>query len=260
MDGFPFIERRKLQAGIVGFLAFCFLRSGFYVGDEGFCRPSVADVDLADDSLGIDEDGSQVVIPVVDELPRAGEVKAELLGNGVYVGDFAGEEAPFFKIRGEGLSVVFEDFWGVKGGIKGNAKESKIVGGLGIVLQRFAGCFEVLRHSRAEFGERATSKNEGENEDVSFEVAQSHCLVFLIDEGIVWQGVSDPQWLDFARWPRGGRRLRGGLAVLDCLDLAHPSFHFGDVESEGNGGAGLKIDEFFGRGTTSGCEESEEVG
>ena len=239
------------------------MRSGFYVGDEGFCRPSVPNIDLADDSLGIDEDGSQVVIPVVDELPGASEVKAELLGNVVYVGDFAGEKDPFFKIRGKGLGVVFEDFWGVKGGIKGDAKKAKIVGGLGIVLQRFAGCFEVLRHSGAEFGERATSKNEGEDKDVSFEVAQSHRLVFLIDEGIVWQGVSDPQRLDFARWSRGGRRLRGGLAVLDCLDLAHPAFHFGDVGGKGNGGASLKIDEFFGRGRISGCEESaesEEVG
>ena len=62
---------------------FCILGGGFYVGDEGFGRPGVADVDLADGSLGIDEDGSQVVIPGVDELLGSGEVQAELFGEGV---------------------------------------------------------------------------------------------------------------------------------------------------------------------------------
>ena len=62
---------------------FCILRGGFYVGDEGLRCPSVADVDLADGSLGIDEDSSQVVIPGVDELLGAGEVEAELFGEGV---------------------------------------------------------------------------------------------------------------------------------------------------------------------------------
>ena len=42
---------------------FCILRGGFYIGEKGLGRPSVADVDLADGSLGIDEDGSQVVFP-----------------------------------------------------------------------------------------------------------------------------------------------------------------------------------------------------
>ena len=114
---------------------FCVLRGGLYVGDEGFRRPSVANVDLADDSLRIDEDGSQVVIPGVDELPRAGKGKAALLGKDVYVGDFAGEETPFFEVCGKGLGVVFEDFWGVKGGIKRDGKKAKVVGGLRIVLQ-----------------------------------------------------------------------------------------------------------------------------
>ena len=47
------------------FLGFGFyiLRGGFYIGEKGLGRPSVADVDLADGSLGIDEDGSQVVFP-----------------------------------------------------------------------------------------------------------------------------------------------------------------------------------------------------
>ena len=77
---------------------FCILRGGFYIGDEGLGCPGVADVDLADGSLGINEDGSQVMIPGVDELLGAGELKAELFGDGVYVGDFAGEEAPFFGV------------------------------------------------------------------------------------------------------------------------------------------------------------------
>ena len=44
-------------------VGFCILRGGFYIGEKGLGRPSVADVDLADGSLGIDEDGSQVVVP-----------------------------------------------------------------------------------------------------------------------------------------------------------------------------------------------------
>ena len=216
---------------------FCILRGGLYVGDEGFRRPSVANVDLADDSLRIDEDGSQVVIPGVDELPRAGKGKAALLGQGVYVGDFAGKEAPFFEVCGEGLSVVFEDFWGVKGGIKRDGKKAKVVGGLRIVLQELAGGFEVLGHSGAEFGEGTAGKNKGEDEKVSFEVAQLHRLVFLIDEGMVWQGVSDPQSLNFARGAESGngRRLRGVRVVLRCLDLADPAFRFGDLDGKGNG-------------------------
>ena len=64
-----------------------------------------------------------------------------------------------------------------------------------------------------------------------------HRLVFLIDEGMVWQGVSDPQWLNFARGAESGngRRLRGVRAVLRCLDLADPAFRFGDLEGKGNG-------------------------
>ena len=224
-------------------MGFCFLRGGFYIGDEGFGRPSVANVDLADDSLGIDEDGSQVVIPGVDELLGADEVKAELPGDVVYVGDFAGEEAPFFKIRGEGLGVVFEDFWGIKGGIKGDAKEAKVVGGLGIVLQGLASCFESLRHSGAEFREGTAGKNEGKDKDVSFEVTQSRRLVFLIDEGMVWQGVSDLQGLDFARWAEGGRRLLWVRAVLYCLDLINPAFRFRDVEGKGNDVSDLNLGE-----------------
>lgn len=172
---------------------FCILRGGFYVGDEGLGRPCVADVDLADDSLRIDKDGSQVMIPRVDELLGAGEAEAELFGDGVYVGDFAGEKAPFFGICGEGLGVVFEDFWGIEGGIEGDGKEVEVGWGFGVVLQEFGGCFEVLGHSGAEFGDGTAGEDEGEDEEVSFEVAQLHWLVFLIDEGMVWQGVTDLQ-------------------------------------------------------------------
>lgn len=226
----------------LGFV-FCILRGGFYIGDEGLGCPSVADVDLADGSLGIDEDGSQVVVPGVDELLGAGEDEAELFGDGVYVGDFAGEEAPFFGVCGECLSVVFEDFWGVEGGIEGNGKEVEVVGGLGVVLEGFASCFEVLGHSGAEFGEGTAGEDEGEDEEVSFEVAQLYRLVFLIDKGIVWQGVSDLQRLDFAGWAEGGNgvRLRG---VWDCLDLVNPAFRFGDVDGKGNGVSDLDIGEF----------------
>ena len=42
---------------------FCIFCGGFYIGEKSLRRPSVADVDLADGSLGIDEDGSQVVVP-----------------------------------------------------------------------------------------------------------------------------------------------------------------------------------------------------
>lgn len=223
---------------------FCILRGGFYIGDEGFGCPCVADVDLADDSSGIDENGSQVMIPGVDELLRAGEVKSELLGEGVYVGDFAGEEAPFFEVCGEGLGVGFEDFWSVEGGVEGDGKEAEVGWGLGVVLQGFAGCFEVLGHSGAEFGDGTAGKDEGEDEDVSFEVAQLHCLVFLIDEGIVWQGVSDLQGLDFAGWAEGGRRLRGERVVWDYLDLGDPAFRFSDVEGKGNGVSDLEVGEF----------------
>ena len=182
----------KERGSFTGFV-FYILRGGFYVGDKGLGRPCVADVDLADDSLRIDEDGSQVMIPGVDELLGAGEAEAELFGDGVYVGDFAGEEAPFFGVCGEGLGVVFEDFWGIEGGIKGDGKEVEVGWSLGVVLQGFGGCFEVLGHSGAEFGERAAGEDEGEDEEVSFEVAQLHWLVFLIDEGMVWQGVTDLQ-------------------------------------------------------------------
>lgn len=174
------------------------MRGGFYVGNESLGRPSIADVDLADGSLGIDEDGSQVVIPGVDELLGASEAEAELFGDGVYVGDFASEKAPFFEVCGECLGVVFEDFWGIEGGIEGDGKEVEVGWGLGVVLEGFASCFEVLRHSGAEFGDGTAGEDEGEDEEVSFEVAQLYWLVFLIDEGIVWQGVSDLQGLDFA--------------------------------------------------------------
>lgn len=228
------------------FLGFGFyiLRGGFYVGEEGLGRPSVADIDLADGSLGIDEDGSQVVVPGVDELLGASEVKAELFGKGVYVGDFAGEEAPFFEVCGEGLGVVFEDFWGVEGGVEGDGKEMEVGWGLGVVLEGFAGCFEVLGHSGAEFGDGAAGEDEGEDEEVSFEIAQLYWLVVLIDEGIVWQGVSDLQGLDFAGWAEGGRRLRGVRVVWDCLDLVDPAFRFGDVKGKGNGVSDLDVGEF----------------
>lgn len=52
----------KGGGSFLGF-GFCILRGGFYIGEKGLGRPSVADVDLADGSLGIDEDGSQVVFP-----------------------------------------------------------------------------------------------------------------------------------------------------------------------------------------------------
>lgn len=225
---------------------FCILRGGFYVGDESLGRPGIADVDLADGPLGIDEDGSQVVIPGVNELLGAGEAETELFGDGVYVGDFAGEEAPFFGVCGEGLGVVFEDFWGVEGRIEGDGKEVEVGWGLGVVLEGFASCFEVLGHSGAEFGEGTAGEDEGEDEEVSFEVAQLYWLVFLIDEGIVWQGVSDLQGLDFAGWAEGGNgvRLRGVWVVWDCLDLVDPALGFGDVEGKGNGVSDLDIGEF----------------
>ena len=222
---------------------FCILRGGFYIGEKSLGRPSVADVDLADGSLGIDEDGSQVVIPGVNELLGAGEVEAELFGKGVYVGYFAGEEAPFFGVCGECLGVVFEDFWGIEGRIKGDGKEVEVSWGLGVFLQGFGGCFEVLGHSGAEFGDGTAGEDEGEDEEVSFEVEQLHWLVFLIDEGIVWQGVSDLQGLDFAGWAEGGNgvRLRGVLVVWDCLDLVDPAFRFGDMEGKGNGVSDLEV-------------------
>ena len=144
------------------------------------------------------------------------------------------------------MGVVVEDCWGIEGGIEGDGKEAEVVGGLGVVLQGFTGCFEVLRHSGAEFGEGTAGKDEGEDKDVSFEVAQLHCLVVLIDEGIVWQGVSDLQGLDFAGWADGGnrRRWRGWRAVGDWLDLVDPAFGFGDVEGKGNGVSNLEVGEF----------------
>ena len=69
-------------------------------------------------------------------------------------------------------------------------------------------------------------------------------MVVLIDEGIVWQGVSDLQGLDFAGWAEGGRRLRGVRVVWDCLDLVDPAFRFGDVEDKGNGVSDLDVGEF----------------
>lgn len=144
------------------------------------------------------------------------------------------------------MGVGFEDFWSVEGGIKGDGKEVEVVGCLGVILQGFAGCFEVLGHSGAEFGDGTAGKDEGEDEDVSFEVAQLHCLVVLIDEGIVWQGVSDLQGLDFAGGAEGGnrRRWRGWRAVWDCLDLVDPAFGFGDVEGKGNGVSDLEVGKF----------------
>ena len=144
------------------------------------------------------------------------------------------------------MGVVFEDFWGIKGGIEGDGQEVEVGWGLGVVLEGFAGCFEVLGHSGAEFGDGTAGEDEGEDEEVSFEVAQLYWLVFLIDEGIVWQGVSDLQGLDFAGWAEGGNgiRLRGVWVVWDCLDLVDPAFGFGGVESKGNGVSDLEVGEF----------------
>ena len=72
------------------------------------------------------------------------------------------------------MGVVFEDFWSVEGGVKGDGKEVEIGWGLGVVLEGFAGCFEMLGHSGAEFGDRTAGEYEGEDEEVSFEIAQLH--------------------------------------------------------------------------------------